>query len=350
MKSYDLCSCGAPLELIERPTPEPRGTEVLLRVLAAGVCHTDLHVWDGYYDLGSGKRLLMADRGVKLPLTMGHENVGEVVAVGPDARGAEVGDRRVVFPWIGCGRCAVCQRGEDNLCPAPQYVGIFRAGGYGDHLLVPHPRCLFELGALPAEKAAPLACSGLTTYGALKKVGPALQRDPILVIGAGGLGLMCLSLLRAMGGRGAIVVDIDPAKREAALRAGALAAVDGAGPDAAKRIADAAGTALYAAIDLVGASSTVQLGMSALAKGGKLIVVGLFGGDLPISVALLPLRAMTLQGSYVGTPAELAELLALVRREGMPEIPITTRPLAEANDALRDLRAGKLLGRAVLVP
>jgi D-arabinose 1-dehydrogenase-like Zn-dependent alcohol dehydrogenase len=350
MKSYDLCSCGAPLELIERPTPEPRGTEVLLRVLAAGVCHTDLHVWDGYYDLGSGRKLLMADRGVKLPLTMGHENVGEVVAVGPDARGVEVGARRLVFPWIGCGRCAVCQRGEDNLCPAPQYVGIFRAGGYGDHLLVPHPRCLFELGALPAEKAAPLACSGLTTYGALKKVGPALQRDPILVMGAGGLGLMCLSLLRAMGGRGAIVVDIDPAKREAALRAGALAAVDGAAPDAARRIADAAGTALYAAIDLVGASSTVQLGMSALAKGGKLIVVGLFGGDLPVSVALLPLRAMTLQGSYVGTPAELAELLVLVRREGMPEIPITTRPLAEANDALRDLRAGRLLGRAVLVP
>jgi D-arabinose 1-dehydrogenase-like Zn-dependent alcohol dehydrogenase len=336
--------------MIERPTPEPRGSEVLLRVLAAGVCHTDLHVWDGYYDLGSGKKLLMADRGVKLPLTMGHENVGEVVAIGPEARGVEVGDRRLVFPWIGCGGCGPCQRGEDNLCASPRYIGIFRPGGYSDHLLVPHARCLFELGDLPPEKAAPLACSGLTTYGALKKVGPALKRDPLLVIGAGGLGLMCLSLLGSMGGRGAIVVDIDPAKREAARRAGALATVDGGSPDAARQIVAAAGTSLCAAIDLVGAPSTVQLGISSLAKGGKLIVVGLFGGELPLPVALLPLRAMTLQGSYVGTPAELGELLDLVRRTGIPEIPITTRPLAEANEALDALRSGKLLGRTVLTP
>jgi D-arabinose 1-dehydrogenase-like Zn-dependent alcohol dehydrogenase len=350
MKSYDVCECSAPLQLIERPTPEPTGSEVLLRVLAAGVCHTDLHVWDGYYDLGSGKKLRMADRGVKLPLTMGHENVGEVVAVGPEARGVKVGDRCLVFPWIGCGKCAPCQRGEDNLCPAPQYLGVFRAGGYGDHLLVPHARCLFALGDIPPEKAAPLACSGLTTYGALKKLGPVLQRDPILVIGAGGLGLMCLALLKSMGGRGAIVVDIDPAKREAAKRAGAIATVDGTAPDAAQQVMAAAGGGLYGAIDLVGAASTVQLGAATLAKGGTLIVVGLFGGELPLSVALLPLRAMTLQGSYVGTPAELGELLDLVRRTGIPALPITTRPLSEANSALEDLKAGKLVGRAVLVP
>jgi len=350
MKSYDVCECGAPLKLIERPTPQPRGAEVLLRVLASGVCHTDLHVWDGYYDLGSGKKLLMADRGVKLPLTLGHESVGEVVAVGPDARGVAVGDRRLVFPWIGCGECAPCKRGEDNHCPAPRYLGVFRAGGYSDHLLVPHARCLFDIGSIPPEQAAPLACSGLTTYGALKKVGAVLQRDPLLVIGAGGLGLMCLALLKSMGGRGAIVADIDPAKREAAKRAGALATVDANAPDAVQQIQAAAGGGLYAAVDLVGAASTVQLGMASLAKGGKLIVVGLFGGDLPLSAALLPLRAMTLQGSYTGNPAELGELLDLVRRTGVPALPITTRPLAEANAALEDLKAGKQIGRAVLVP
>ena len=144
MKSYDVRECGAPLQLHERPAPVPRGEEVLLRVLASGVCHTDLHLWDGHYDLGGGKKLRMADRGVKLPLTLGHENVGEVVAVGPDARGAAVGDRRLVYPWIGCGRCATCARGEEHLCTAPQFLGIFRAGGYADHLLVPHPRCLFD--------------------------------------------------------------------------------------------------------------------------------------------------------------------------------------------------------------
>lgn len=350
MKSYDVCECGSPLQLIERPTPQPRGSEVLLRVLAAGVCHTDLHLAEGFYDLGGGKRLKMSERGVKLPLTMGHETVGEVVAVGPDARGVAVGDRRLVFPWLGCGTCAPCRRGDENLCAAPQTIGIFRAGGYADHLLVPHPRCLFDVGDLAPEQAAPLACSGLTTYGALKKLGPVLDRELVVIIGAGGLGLMCLAVLKAMGGRGAIVVDIDARKRAAALEAGAAAAIDGTAPDAVQQIVAAAGGGVWGVIDLVGASSTVQLGMAALAKGGQLIVVGLFGGDLPLSAALLPLRAITLRGSYVGTPAEQAELLALVRREGMPALPITTRPLSEANAALGELKAGKLLGRAVLVP
>lgn len=350
MKSYDVCECGSPLQLLERPTPQPRGSEVLLRVLAAGVCHTDLHLAEGFYDLGGGKRLKMSERGVKLPLTMGHETVGEVVAVGPDARGVAVGDRRLVFPWLGCGTCAPCRRGDENLCAAPQTIGIFRAGGYADHLLAPHPRCLFDVGDLAPEQAAPLACSGLTTYGALKKLGPVLDRELVVIIGAGGLGLMCLAVLKAMGGRGAIVVDIDARKRAAALEAGAAAAIDGTAPDAVQQIVAAAGGGVWGVIDLVGASSTVQLGMAALAKGGQLIVVGLFGGDLPLSAALLPLRAITLRGSYVGTPAEQAELLALVRREGMPALPITTRPLSEANAALGELKAGKLLGRAVLVP
>ncbi len=350
MRSYEVCECGAPLRLAERPTPSPKGSEVLLRVLAAGVCHTDLHVWDGYYDLGGGKRLRMADRGVELPLTMGHENVGEVVALGPAARGVKVGDRRLVYPWIGCGRCAPCGRGEDNLCPRPQYLGIFRAGGYADHLLVPHERCLFDLGGIPPEQAAPLACSGLTTFSALRKIGPVLERDPIVVIGAGGLGLMCLDLLRSMGGRGAVVVDIDPGKREAAMRAGALATVDGTAPDAAQRVMAAAGGGVPAAIDLVGAAGTVQLAMATLAKGGKVVVVGLFGGEVSLSVPLLPLRAMALQGSYTGSPGELGELLELVRRAGVPSLPIRTRPLGEADAALRELRAGALVGRTVLVP
>lgn len=350
MRSYDVCECGSPLQLMERPTPQPRGSEILLRVLAAGVCHTDLHLADGFYDLGGGKRLKMSDRGVTLPLTMGHETVGEVVAVGPEARGVAVGDRRLVFPWLGCGACPPCRRGEENLCGSPRTIGIFRAGGYADHLLAPHPRCLFEIGDLAPEQAAPLACSGLTTYGALKKLGPVLDRELVVLIGAGGLGLMALSLLRAMGGRGAVVVDIDARKRAAALEAGAVAVVDGAAADAVQQVMAAVGGGAWGVIDLVGASATVQMGMAALAKGGQLIVVGLFGGDLPLSAALLPLRAMTLRGSYVGTPAEQAELLDLVRRKGTPPLPITTRPLSEANAVLGELKAGKLLGRAVLVP
>ena len=350
MKSYDVCECGAPLRLMERPTPKPVVTEILLKVIAAGVCHSDLHIWDGYYDLGGGKRLKLSDRGVKLPLTMGHENVGEVVAVGPGAVGVKIGDRRLVHPWLGCGECAVCRRGDEQLCRTPFSIGVFRSGGYADHLLVPHPRYLFDIGGIAPEKAAPLACSGITTYGALKKVGPLLQEEPVVIIGAGGLGLMCLALHRAMGGKAAIVVDIDPVKREAARRAGAQAVIDGNTADAAKEIIEATKGGAWAVIDLVGASRTVQLGVDSLVKGGKVIVVGLFGGDITVPTPSLPLRAMTIQGSYVGSLTEMAELLDLVRRKGAPDLPVATRPLAAVNDALNDLKAGKIIGRVVLTP
>ena len=351
MKSYDVCECGAPLRLMERPTPKPAGTEVLLKVLAAGVCHSDLHIWDGYYELGHGKRLNLMERGIKLPLTMGHENVGEVVAVGPDAKGVKLGDRRLVHPWMGCGECAVCKRGDEQLCVKPRSLGVFSAGGYADHLMVPHPRYLFEIGDLPPEKVAPLACSGITTYGALKKVGPVLQEQPIVIIGAGGLGLMCLHLLKAMGGKGAIMVDIDPVKRDAAKKQGAQATIDGAAPDAAKQIIAATNGGVWAVIDYVGSASTARVGMDSLPpKGGKLIIVGLFGGDVTVPTPFFPLRAMTVQGSYVGSLPEMGELLDLVRRKGLPQVPIATRPLAEVNAALGDLRGGKVIGRVVLTP
>jgi D-arabinose 1-dehydrogenase-like Zn-dependent alcohol dehydrogenase len=349
MISFDVCQCGAPLQRMERPTPKPEGAQVLLRTLAAGICHSDLHIWDGYYDMGGGKRLQLLDRGIKLPLTMGHEIAGEVVAIGHEAKGVKVGDRRLVYPWIGCGVCNVCRAGDEQLCSAPRFLGVFANGGYGDHVLVPDPRYLLDLDGMAPEKAAPLACSGVTTYGALKKLGPQLQREPVVIIGAGGLGLMCLALAKAMGAPGAILVDIDPVKRDAAMKAGATAAVDGNAPDAAKQLAKL-GNGAWSVIDLVGSSGTVRLGIDCLAKGGKLIVVGLFGGDVTISTPLLPIKALTIQGSYVGSLAELKELLALVKRTGLPAQPVGTRRFADADSALGELRAGKVVGRLVLTP
>jgi len=351
MQSYDVCECCKPLRLMERPTPQPKGSEVLLKVLAAGVCHSDLHIWDGYYELGGGKRLQLLERGIKLPLTMGHENVGEVIAAGPDAKGVEVGSVRLAHPWMGCGECRVCKRGEENLCLTPRNLGVFSNGGYATHLMVPHPRYLFDIGDLPPEQAAPLACSGITAFSALKKIGDTVLKDePIVIIGAGGVGLMGLALARAMGGRGSIMVDIDPVKREAAIQAGAIAAVDGAAADAADQIRQATGGGAWAVVDFVGSSSTVRLGVDSIIKGGKVIVVGLFGGDITVSTPFFPMRAMAIQGSYVGSLPEMAELLDLVRRTGVPQVPIATRPLAAVNDTLEDLRAGKIVGRVVLTP
>lgn len=351
MRSFQVCRCGEPMQFAETANPKPSGSEVLLKVLAAGVCHSDLHIWEGYYELGGGKRLQLQERGVKLPLTMGHENVGEVVAVGPRARGVKVGDKRLVYPWIGCGTCAVCKRGEDQLCPAPRFLGVYRDGGYATHLMVPHAKYLLPYGkTMKPEQAAPLACSGLTTYGALKKLGDLIKREPVVVIGAGGLGLMCIAILKLMKGKGAIVVDIDPAKREAAKRAGALATIDGRAPDALAQLKAAAGGSVWAVIDFVGAPDTAKLGVDSLVKGGKLIMVGLFGGDITLPLPFIPMRAMTIQGSYTGSLKELTELVKLVGNRSLPLVPTKTQPLEDAQDIINALKAGKVVGRRVLTP
>jgi D-arabinose 1-dehydrogenase-like Zn-dependent alcohol dehydrogenase len=349
MRMFQVCVCGQPLQCNEAPTPEPKGTEVLLKVLAAGVCHSDLHLADGWFDLGGGKKMSLQDRGMKLPVTLGHENVGEVAAVGPEAKGVKIGKRMLADPWIGCGKCPACQRNEDNLCMAMRSLGVFSNGGYADYLMVPHPRYLFDIGDMAPERVAPLACSGATTFGALKKV-TTLQREPTVIIGAGGLGLMCLALHGKMGGHSAIVVDIDPAKRDIAKKAGAKAVVDAKAPDAVQQIMSLTKGGAYAVIDLVGSSQSARLGYDSLIKGGKYIIVGLYGGDLTVSLPPIPMRALTIQGSYVGSVPEITELMALVRRTGLPDVPVSTRPLDDVNAVMGELRAGKVVGRVVLTP
>lgn len=348
MRSYQVCACGQPLQRADAEVPQPQGREVLLKVLAAGVCHSDLHIWDGYYEIGGGRQLKLTDRGIRLPLTMGHENVGEVIALGPEATGVQVGDIRLAHPWIGCGGCPACRRGEENLCVQPRFLGVFSQGGYASHLLVPEGRHLFPIGRLTPQQAAPLACSGVTAYAALKKVQASLATEPLVVIGAGGVGMMGMALARMMGAQRVVAVDIDPVKRAAALRAGATEAIDGAAPDAATQIQQATGGGAVATIDFVGAGQTVDLAIAAAAKGGSVVVVGLYGGAITLPTPFLPMRALTLRGSYVGSHAELAELLALVNEKGLPPVPITTRPLDEVAEALAELRAGRVVGRVVL--
>jgi propanol-preferring alcohol dehydrogenase len=231
----------------------------------------------------------------------------------------------------------------------PRCLGVYCDGGYADHITVPHPRYLLDLKGLDPVAAAPYACSGVTTYSALKKVEFALA-EPIVIFGAGGLGLMALSLLKAMGGKGAIMVDIDARKREAAMSAGALGTVDGAAPDAARQLVKMAGQPIRAAIDLVGNPETATVGFDCLTRGGKLVMVGLFGGGAPWALPLIPIKAVTIQGSYVGNLRETQELLDLIHAKKVEPIPVTRRPLEKAYETMIDLREGKLVGRAVLTP
>jgi D-arabinose 1-dehydrogenase-like Zn-dependent alcohol dehydrogenase len=350
MRCYCVTHHGKPLELLNVEKPQPKGTEVLVRVEAAGLCHTDLHLWEGYYDLGGGRRLNLSDRGIKPPLTLSHEISGEVVAVGESAGPVKLGMRCLIHPWIGCGECPACKRGEENICANGRALGVMRPGGFAEYVLVPHAQYLVDIQGIDPAEAAPLACAGVTTYSAINKLGARIFDDPVVIIGAGGLGLMAIEILKVMGAKGAIVADIDPLKREAARAAGALSVIDAKDAGAVQQIIKATGGGARMVLDLVGATPTMQLAIGAAARGCHIVVCGLMGGDITISLPIIPMRPLKIEGSYVGTLPELRELVALVRKTGMKAIPVNTRPMSEINSAFDDLHDGKVIGRTVLVP
>jgi alcohol dehydrogenase/propanol-preferring alcohol dehydrogenase len=349
MLSYQLEAFGRPLSQVIRDTPQPQGSEVVVRVGSCGVCHSDVHLHDGYFDLGGDAKLDMT-RALQPPRTLGHEIAGTVVAVGPEATGVQLGERRVVYPWIGCGSCSLCQAGQEHLCNSPRALGIHRDGGFADHVVVPHPRYLLEFGSLEEEQACTYACSGLTAYSALKKVVPLGPRDPLLIIGAGGVGLSGIRLARQMFDTPPIVVELDPAKWDIAREAGAGQVIDPKADGALKSLVKATGGGVAAAIDFVGAAATFNFGFGALRKAGKLVCVGLFGGSTPIVPAMVSMKAVSVMGSYVGSLQEMQELMAIARSGVLPGLPLTTTPLAQATQALEDLRAGRIRGRTILKP
>jgi D-arabinose 1-dehydrogenase-like Zn-dependent alcohol dehydrogenase len=348
MLSYDVIEWGKPLQAMERATPRPQGTEVLVRLKFCGVCHSDVHIRDGYFDLGVGKRLRMSERGMAPPVTLGHEPYGTVVAAGSDAGDVPIGADRVIYPWTGCGVCVRCREGLDNYCMAPNMIGIQRPGGYAEHLIVPDPRYLVDASGVDPVWAATLSCSGLSTYSAVSKLRPIPSEEWVAVMGAGGLGLTAIGMLRALGHEQILVVDIDGAKLAAANVAGAAATVNSRSDDAQQKLKQITGGALYGAVDFVGSADTAQLALGALRKGGKLILVGLFGGEIQLSIAGTILRAITVQGSHLGSVHELKTVVSLAREGRIKPIPIQKRPLSAVSRTLDELKAGSVVGRVVV--
>ncbi len=351
MRSFKVTKFGAALEEVVEDAPAPVGTEVLVRVAACGVCHSDVHLRDGYFDLGADGRLDLS-RGLKTPFTLGHEVAGSVVAVGPDAAAegsVAIGDARLIYPWIGCGGCAVCRAGNEHLCRAPRNIGIHCGGGYSDHVLVPHPRYLLSYDGIPVEEACTYACSGLTAYGALKKVGALGGGDPLVIIGAGGVGLAGVRLAARLTGVAPAVAEVSAARRDAAVAAGAASAFDPKEDGAVRRFVKETGGAA-AVVDFVGAADTARFGFDILRKSGRLIVVGLFGGSLTVPVPHFPLREVAVMGSYVGSLQDLRDLLALAVAGAVGRPAVETHRLQEAEALLRGLQAGRITGRAILVP
>lgn len=345
--SYAFSEFQGDLRPVTANLPRPTGTQVLLRVSYCGVCHSDVHIHEGHYDLGQGRKLKLEERGVHLPVTLGHEIVGEVVARGPDAGQVAAGPV-LVYPWIGCGECPVCRRGEENLCAKPACVGVHKPGGYSQYVLVPHPRHVIGIGNLDPAHASLLACSGLTTYSAIKKIGALHDDEAVVVIGCGGLGLLAIRTLALRGAKNIIALDLAEDKRGLALDVGAHHVFDPGAEDAAQLIQAAANGKCAAVLDFVGAGSTVELGIGLPRRGGKVIIVGLHGGEIRYPIPFVITRALSIIGSYTGTLAEQKELIEFAQQHDLFNFPISTRPLAEVNAALRDLAQGKVHGRVVL--
>ncbi len=346
LRRFSLTAYEAPLCETIVDCPEPKGTEILVRIERCGVCHSDLHMQDGYFSLGEGKTLDVR-AGRTLPFTLGHEIAGVVESAGPDAD-VKPGAKVAVFPWIGCGQCAACRAGEENLCNTNRHLGIAVDGGFASHVLVPHPRYLIDHAPLSPSFAGTLMCSGLTAYSALKRLTEHAKRGPALLVGLGGVGMMGLSIAKALFPHPPIVADIDAGKRDAALKAGASAAFDPSDKETRRAILKTTGGGVYAACDFVGSEKSLAFTTGVLAKGGKVVVTGLLGGNFQTPVAMIPLKAMTIEGTMTGTLAETQEVVALAKAGKIAPLPITERPLNQASEALDDLRAGRVVGRIVL--
>ena len=349
MLSWQIIEHGRPLQKVIQETPRPKGTEVLVRVTRSGVCHSDLHIWDGYFELGAGKRFYVKDRGCVPPFTLGHEPFGVVEAVGPGAKGVRIGQKRLVYPWIGCGKCAVCKAGQDNYCVSgSRFLGVNRAGAYASHVLVPHPRYLLDASGIDEGFAATLACSGLTSYSATAKLPELGPKDWVAVLGCGGLGLIAVSILRAKGVKNIVACDISPAKLEAAAKLGAKATLDAGAEGAANELKALTAGNLAGALDFVGMPATALLGIGALRKGGRYVLCGLFGGELVHPLPPIAQRAIGIVGSYVGSLQELKEVVALAKKKKLRQAPVEMRSADEVNRTLDELKAGRILGRVVL--
>lgn len=350
MKAYQLEEFGKPLQARELDDPTPSGTEVLVRVRSCGLCHSDLHLHEGSFGLGDDHRLAIDEAGIiRLPAILGHEAYGVIEDFGsdsgltPDDRGRPV----IVFSWVGCGECERCATGHDNMCADPHQTGIQLPGGYAEKIIVREPKFLVDAEGIDPAIAGLYACSGLTAYSALAKLGP-IQQDWIAIVGLGGVGMMALAIAKGIGFEKVAVVDIDDAKLTLAREEyGADLAFNGRADGVGDTIkAETGGVA--GLVDLVGSNESSALGAGLLRPDGVHVNVGLFGGELRFP--LVPMAVMQLQfrGSFTGTLSELEELVAFVREGRIKPIPARAVPIEDVNDAMTQLRDGKVSGRVVL--
>jgi NAD+-dependent secondary alcohol dehydrogenase Adh1 len=341
MKAARLHAYHEPLRLDGVEEPKADGPfDVVVRIGAAGLCRTDLHIQEGQWAEKSG---------VSLPYTPGHENAGWVHEVGSGVTNVEVGDTVIVHPYISCGLCPPCRRGDDMHCLQGSFPGIDRDGGFAE-LLKTSARSVVKLDpSLEPKDIAALADAGLTAIHAIKKAIPVLTAGTrAVVIGAGGLGHIGIQCLKAL--TPAEIIVIDPSEKALAL-AGELGAdhtvqVDGGHVETVKEMTDGLGA--EAIIDFVGERGAIEDGIAMVRDGGFYYVIG-YGENIDIPTIDVISREISFIGNLVGTYADLDELMTLTA-QGKVSLHTTTYPLDAVNDAMADLDGGRLQGRGILVP
>jgi propanol-preferring alcohol dehydrogenase len=351
VKSARIIKPKESLEVKALETPKARGSQVLIKVQSSGVCHSDIHLWEGGYEGIEGQFLKTTDRGVKYPLTPGNEIAGIVDSLGEEAQGFTKHEKVLVYPWIGEGLCPACRSGEENLCDKPRSLGIYMDGGYAEYVLVPSYKYLIKMDdEMDTDASATLSCSALTAYGAVKN---AILKpyDNVIIVGAGGLGLMAIQLAKAVTGSKIIAMDLDDEKLNAAKKNGADNTINSKKEDPIKAVMELTDKmGADAVIDFVNASKTVETDMQFLRRRAKLVLVGLFGGELKLSLVSMPTRAYRLIGSYTGTLSDLTELVSLAKRGVIKPLVSNRFKLDQATEALTMLKQGKILGRGVINP
>uniref|UniRef100_A0A6A7GBC8 Zn-dependent alcohol dehydrogenase n=1 Tax=Hirondellea gigas TaxID=1518452 RepID=A0A6A7GBC8_9CRUS len=332
---------------------KPQGTEVVVKISHAGVCHSDVHAFEhsSVYAL------------YPFPQNPGHEILGTVFSIGPEANGADEelkeGTSVLVYPWISCDECDRCEQGWHNWCLSgkSRTIGGARAGecGYGEYVTVPHPKFLISSAGIEPELAVILPCCGLTSYSAVKESQSSkisCSDGVVVIIGTGGLGLMGIQWAKKISKQTVVGVDISDSALKIATDYGADFVVNSKNtPDVSAFIKslDIKNKTVEAVIDFVNNVHTHKLANSLCVRGSNLVIVGIAGGAFETNLMMIPLRGVRIQGVFVGSIPDLKELVEICRGGGIRSIVTKRRPLAEIQDALADLQTGKIVGRSILV-
>ncbi|WP_262503778.1 alcohol dehydrogenase AdhP [Sphingosinithalassobacter sp. CS137] len=335
MRAAVVRKFGAPLVIEERPIPEPGPRDVLVRVVASGVCHTDLHAANGDWPVKPNP-----------PFVPGHEAVGYVAAVGREVTGVKEGDP-VGVPWLhdACGHCEHCGTGWETLCEAQHNTGYSVDGGYADYVIAPAD----YVGRLPDRPdfvaMAPILCAGVTTYKGLKET-EARPGQWVVISGIGGLGHVAVQYAKAMGFHVA-AVDVSEPQLELARSLGADVAVNARDEDAVRQVRQETDGGAHGVLVTAPSVPAFRQAIDMTRRRGTVSLVGLPPGDFPTPIFDVVLKRVTIRGSIVGTRHDLAEAIAFAG-EGKVKAHTATAPLEEVNEVLAALAGGKVEGRVVL--